>query len=46
MQDVLLVDELDALADLPHEDGAALLGEDEVVVDDPLEQLTTLYSVT
>ena len=40
MQHVLLVHEVDAGADLSHEDGARLLGEDVVVLDDAVKQLS------
>ena len=39
MDDVVVVEVLDAAADLPHEQAAVGLGQVEVVCGDPLEQL-------
>ena len=44
VQHVLLVHEVDAGADLAHEDGARLLRQDVVVLNDTIEQLSALYS--
>lgn len=33
---------LEALANLPHKDGAGLLGEDKVVVEDALKELAAV----
>lgn len=44
MYDVLGVNKLDSLANLSHEYGTAALGQYEVVVDDSLEKLATLYT--
>lgn len=38
MKNVLEVDELDALTDLPHKDGTRSFRQDKVVVDHPFEE--------
>lgn len=43
VEDPLLVYEINPLAYLTHEDGAALFSQDEVVIYDSLEELASLY---
>lgn len=44
MEDVLGVDEFDAFTDLPNKDGAGPLAQHKVVVNDTLEQFTSVHS--
>lgn len=46
MNDALLVHELDALTDLAHEHGTGPFRQNEIVVDDPFEQLAAFDSET
>jgi hypothetical protein len=46
VDDALLMNELDALANLAHENGAGPFRQDEIVVDDPLEQLAAFDPVS
>ena len=45
VDDALLMNELDSLADLSHENGAGPFRQDEIVVDDPLEQFAAFDPV-
>lgn len=46
MDDVMFVNVIHRLADLPHEDWASLLCEDEFIIENSVEQLAALNSKT